>query len=154
MPFTAKSCENFSILDQLSPVSQSAATVTGAACDTLYFNRMIFIIQMGVMSASSTVDAKLQSNPVASGGTWTDISGSSITQVTQAVNGNNNTIKLGLNCEAVGQNSPAGRYVRLRIVVGTAATLLSYLAIGFVGRWKPENKFNEIAAVLQTVDVT
>src|SRR3954454_6551575 len=65
---------------ELDPVSQAAATVTSGGVDMSKFERVMFVVMVGAVT-TGTVDAKLQESAT-SGGTYTDISGASITQIT------------------------------------------------------------------------
>jgi hypothetical protein len=68
----------------------------------------------------------------------------SITQLA-AAGGNNRLATLEARA---GQLSPGRRYLRARVVVGTAATTLACLPIGSPADYKPASQ-NDIAAVAQ-----
>src|SRR5947209_12267700 len=99
---------------ELDPVSQGAATVTTGGVDMSKFERVMFVVMVGAVT-TGTVDAKLQESAT-SGGTYTDISGASITQITTS----NKIATLEIKAT---QLSAGKAFVRLSLTVGTAATL-------------------------------
>jgi hypothetical protein len=146
MSFTETLVQRLSVVDKLDPVSQTNATVNMAAVDTLYFGRLMYVINVGAIGAAGTVDFKLQSCAT-SGGTYVDIAGKAITQIIAA----SKIAKIGVMAEDLGTLATPARFVRGVLTVGVNAVLICVTAYGAVGRWKPENKFNEIAAVFSTI---
>lgn len=155
--------QSLAIVDALHPISQGAATVNGAAVDMLFFHRIMYILDIGVMASTSTVAFKLQSSDTSGFGTANDVSGKGITTLNQSDTSPNNRIcKVGLQAEDI-QAPVSGkqqRYVRSVLTVGTAASLANVIALAGIGRWKAEAGASgtagvasgkEIAAVVQTI---
>ncbi len=66
--------ETFTPLAQVGAQSINGATVLSAACDMKNVYRLIALINVGVMTATGTMDAKFV-QAVTSGGTYKDITG-------------------------------------------------------------------------------
>ncbi len=110
--------------------------------------RLMFVLSIGSVGASGTVDFKLQASKT-SGGTYSDISGSSITQVTAG----NKVVTVEVRDDEltalVGQGY---QYVRHNLVIGTNAVQVAVIALGGEAEYKPA-KSQDIAAVTQRVVV-
>ena len=124
---------------ELDPVSQGAATVTTGGVDMSKFERVMFVVMVGAVT-TGTVDAKLQESAT-SGGTYTDIAGASITQITTS----NKIATLEIKTT---QLSAGKQFVRLSLTVGTAATLIAVLPLAGEAHQKPASA-QDIAAVAQ-----
>jgi hypothetical protein len=135
--------ERVSVVDQLAPLSQGAATVNGAAVDMLYFSRLMYILKVGVVS-TGTVDFKLQGSVNGTSG-WTDLTGKAITQITASTK----IVKVGVVAEDL--QGGGYRYVRSVLTAAVAASLVDVTALATCGAYKPEASFNQIAAVTQTI---
>lgn len=124
----------------IHPVSVSPGTTDSGGIDMSRFLRATFLLNVGAFGASATVDMKLQES--ADGSSYADmaVSGSSITQLV-AAGGNNRLATLEVRA---GQLSPGKRFVRARVVVGTAATILCCIPIGSPADYKPASQ-NDIA---------
>ena len=152
--YTEQLTQALSIVGKLDPVSLAAATPTAVkSVDMRKFKRALFILDVGVFGSSATVDMKLQAS--ADNSSFTDLAtlaptltGVAITQMT-AGGGNNKLTSLEIRADQM----PAGyRYVQALITVGTAATLVSGIALGGESAQKP-GQVNDIAAVLQRLVV-
>ena len=99
----------------------------------------------GTLGASGTVDMKLQACAT-SGGTYADVAGCAITQITS---GAENIAQLEISAETL-MNLNVGPYVKVVVTIGTAASLVSLIVEGGVARYEPAADEN-IAAVTQTV---
>jgi len=83
-----KFAERTAVAATIDPVSQGAGTVTTGWVPMGNFNSVCALLGVGVMSAGSTVDAKLQQATDSSGTGAKDITGKAITQLL-AAGGNN-----------------------------------------------------------------
>lgn len=126
----------------IHPQSVAAGTADTGGIDMQKFRRAAFILDVGVFGSSATVDMKLQESTDNS--SFTDLAGTgvAITQLV-AAGGNNRLATLEVRA---GQLTK--RYVRARVTVGTAATLLQCLALGAEAIDKPGNA-QDLAAVAQ-----
>lgn len=132
------------IIGRLSPISQGAGTVTTAWFSMSDFATALATLTVGALGASGTVDAKLQ-QATDSGGTGAkDITGKSITQLTQAGTDSNKEVQINLRSEEL-DIAGGFDFARLSVTVGTAASLIAAVVQGFDARYAP-------AADLATVD--
>ena len=143
-----KASEQAALLGVVSPVSQGAGTVTSGWCSMQTFDRILAVIQTGVLGTSATVDAKIQQASDSSGTGAKDVANKSITQLVKASNDNNQAL---INVRADELDVANGfDYVRVSITVGTAASLVSAAVLGFGARFAPASDSNP-AAVVQVV---
>jgi hypothetical protein len=142
MPFALEQLSQaLSIQDKIDPVSQAAGTVNGNAVDMSKFQRVMAVVQVGSVGASGTVTAQLQSCSASSFASGVN----NVTAVSTTVNANNKV--LTLECRA-DQLTPGDRYVRVQVVVGTNAVLISAVVLGGEAEYKPASR-QDIAAVVQ-----
>ncbi len=145
----AKGSELISVLATVDPVSQSAGTVTTGWIFAGNHHNLMALLQTGTMSASSTLDAKLQQAMDSSGTSTKDISGKAITQITQAASGSNKQAIINLRTDDLDLLNGFS-YVRLSITVGTAASLAAAQVLGVNPRFASADGNNQ-AAVVQIV---
>jgi len=125
--------EELAVVGRISPVSQGAGTVDSNAIDCMNFRQLMAVIKSGVLGAAATLDAKFQSCAT-SGGAYTDIpSASGIPQLVKATDDNKEAV-LCLNTDRL----PDGhRFVKLRLTVGAAASLVDATILGGRCRYEP-----------------
>lgn len=119
------------VVAKIDPDS-AVGTITSAWVDASRFHALLAIVQVGDLGASATVDAKLQQATDSAGAGAKDVPGTAITQITAGddialINVDHGRLDLANNY----------RYVRLQIVVGTAASEFSGLVLGFGARYGP-----------------
>lgn len=144
----ARISEQLALLATIDPVSQAAGSITTGWISCSQPERLMAIIQTGVLGASATVDAKLQ-QATDSGGTGVkDVTSKAITQIVKATGDNKQAI---INCRAEELDTNNGfSYVRLSVTVGTAASLVSAQLFGGYLANLPANAYNQ-AGVAQIV---
>lgn len=144
----ARISEQLALLATIDPVSQAAGTVTTGWVNVSQPERLMALIQTGVLGASATVDAKLQQATDNNGTGVKDVTGKAITQIVKASGDNKQAI---INCRAEELDTNGGfAYVRLSITVGTAASLVSASLYGGYMANLPANAYNQ-AGVAQIV---
>ena len=126
----------------IHPASVAVGTADTGGIDMQKFRRALFVLDVGAFGAVATVDMKLQESTDNS--SFTDLSGTgvSITQLV-AAGGNNRLATLEVRAGQITK-----RYVRARVTVGTADTILTCLALGGEAVAKP-GKAQDVAAVAQ-----
>lgn len=140
--------ENLAILATIDAASQGAGTVTTGWVPAAKFAEIMALIDVGVMTATGTVDAKLQQATDNAGTGVKDVAGKAITQLL-AAGGNNRQAIINLRPEQLDVNNSFA-FVRLSITVATAASLLSALVLGVHARQGTAADSNQ-AGVVQTV---
>tara|TARA_R100001086_G_scaffold173598_1_gene95150 strand:+ start:130 stop:519 length:390 start_codon:yes stop_codon:yes gene_type:complete len=107
----------------LAPVSKSAGSTTSSAIDLTGYSKAALLVSVGVISSSGTVDCKVQSSAT-SGGSYADITGAAITQMTQAGGDSDDTVQVDFEI-------PNGQpFVKTVLVNATAAAIQSVHIIG------------------------
>lgn len=144
----SRASENIAVLATLDPVSQGAATVTTGWVDARKFQQILAVIGVGVMTATSTVDAKLQQATTAGGAGAKDIAAKAITQLL-AAGGNNRQVEIDLREEALDVNG-GFCFVRLSVTVAAAASLIHAQLFGVFPRNGLASDANQ-AGVVQIV---
>jgi len=136
--------EQLALVATIDPVSQGAGTVYTDAIDMSCWERVLFVLSVGVMGSSSTVDFGVCEGATTS--PTTVISGKSITQLTDASTDDNKQVIVEVRADEL---DPANRYVRGKLTVGTAASLVSVVALG-TGYHKPASDY-DLASVDEIV---
>ena len=142
-----KFSEGHAILATLDPVSQGAATVTTGWVSLANFHNLVALIQTGVLGASATLDAKLQQATSSGGAGAKDITGKAITQVVKA---SGDSKQVSIECRDTDLDVNGGfAFVRLSVTVGTAASLINAMLIGFNPIYAPGSAYNQAGVVQQ-----
>lgn len=159
MSYTETMVQRLAIVDAVHSQSLGTGNTNMAAVDTLYFSRLMYILDVGTLGTNANVQFGLQGSPVTTSANFANItgfSGSSVNTVSAA----NSIVKVGIKAEDLGSQTGGvgsfpnyGRYVRGLVIVNANASQVCCIALGAVGRWKPESVVGskEIAAVTQTV---
>ena len=144
-----KPSDRATVLAKLDPVSQAAATVTTAWVKASDYYKHLFMLAVGALGASATVDAKLQQATDGSGTGAKDITGAAITQLTKAGSDDNKLVLINLSTGKLDVDNDFD-YVRLSVTVATAACLIQALHLGIEPRFGIPS---HIAAVDEVVTV-
>jgi hypothetical protein len=145
--YTEQLTQALSVADKIDPSNAAAATYTSTGLDMQKFRRALYEIQIGAMAASSTLDANLQSCAQANfASNVHNITSSNITQVPNT--SNNARVTIEVRDLQVATQNPGDRYVRLRVVIGTAAVYFGATGWGSEAPQKPANA-QDIASALQ-----
>lgn len=121
----------------LNPISQGAGTVTTGWVSMATYDAILAILQVGVLGASGTVDAKIEQATSSGGAGAKDLSPArSITQLTKAGTDDNKQVSVNVRSDEL-DVANGFAYVRLSVTVGTAASLISAVVLGFDARYQP-----------------
>ena len=141
--------ETCTVLGVIDPDATAASTVTGDWCSLIDFGAVIAIVFAGTLGSSATVDAKLEQASDSSGTGAKDITGKSITQLTQA--GTDDDKQALFNCHSEELDVANGfNHVRLSITVATATSDVDGVVLGFAPRVSPASG-NDLASVDEIV---
>ena len=140
---TGKLSEMLAILETYEPVSANGANINMVGINMANFDRAVFILQTGVLGTNATVDFRLQQSTSVNG-TYANISGKSITQLTQAGTDDNKQVVIEIKSDEL-DVSNAKMFVRGQIDVGAAASLVSAIVLGQPTRFEPASTFNQAA---------
>jgi hypothetical protein len=142
--YTEQLTQGLSIAAQISPQALSNASInSGTGIDLSKFRRVLAVIQVGAGAGSIT--AKLRA-ATTSGGTFTDVTGTTITAITTT----NKQATIEVTDEAVNNILGSGyQWLRLDITEGNvASTLVSGVLLGGEAAHKPAQA-NDPASVVQ-----
>lgn len=139
MDFLRNLSESLAKLGHIDPVSQTAGTVLSGAINTKLHRRIFAVLQVGALT-TATVDAKFTA-AATSGGSYTDVAGTSITQITGA-GGKYVVIELKTETLAAAGQGP---FVKLSVTVGTAAVVIAAVVYGACDRYEPASDYDEAA---------
>lgn len=131
------------------PASVAAGTVYSSYIPMALFRRFLAALKTGAMTANSTVDAKIIAYTSGAGANPTDVTGTTITQLTQAGTDGSKVVLINLNVDKVSRSLKFTHF-RVQVVVATAASLLDLSVWGFDPRYDPAAD-NDIAAVDEIV---
>lgn len=136
MSYTAQFSEQHVPLATHYPLTrQTAAHVSDWVLMSKY-HRAFFLLILGAMGASATVDAKLQQASSATGTGAKDITGKAITQLTKAGSDDNSIVGIELQTEELDVNN-GFEYVRFVVTIGVADCTYAATLFGTNGRFKP-----------------
>jgi hypothetical protein len=140
--------EKAAVVATIDPDAYTAATYLSDAVDMADFESIMALVKVGTMASTSTVDAKLV-QATTSGGTYKDITGKAITQLTEA--GTDSDKQAIINCRAEDLDVANDyRYVKLSVTVAAAASDLDGTILGFNAAVNPASD-NDLASVAEIV---
>ena len=145
----SKATELLSVLATIDPSNQASGTATTGWISVANYHGLLAEVQTGALGTSATLDAKLQQALDSTGTGAKDITGKSITQLTQAASGSNRQVLINVKPEELDTVNGFG-FVRLSVTVGVAASMTSAQLIGVNPRYAPADSLNQ-AAVAQVV---
>ena len=145
----SKATELLSVLATIDPSNQASGTATTGWISVANYHGFLAEVQTGALGTSATLDAKLQQALDSSGTGAKDITGKSITQLTQAASGSNRQVLINVKPEELDTVNGFG-FVRLSVTVGVAASMTSAQLIVVNPRYAPADSQNQ-AAVAQVV---
>ena len=148
MNLNAKPSEIVALLQSHSPQSQAAGIVNTNCVEVSKFHTIMAVLQTGTLGASATVDFQLQQATDTSATGAKGISGKSLTQIVKASGDDKQAI---INLRVSDLDVEGGfDCVRMKITVGTAASLVSAQLYGIGPRHSPASDSN-LASVVQVV---
>jgi hypothetical protein len=130
-----KPSQRVAVLGVIAPVS-SVAAVSTAWVDASKFQNLMALIQLGVLGAAATVDAKLQQATDAAGTGVKDIAGKSIAQFLKATPDDGKQAIINFKQDDLDVNGGFG-FVRLTMTQAVAASLVAGVLLGFDARYGP-----------------
>jgi len=145
MGTTALGSELWAVIGVVDPDANTAAAYDTDEIDMSLWHRIQAVVLAGTLGSSATLDFKLQ-DASSSGGSFSDITGKAITQLTQA--GTDSDKQSIVNCRFDELNTD-GRYVKGVMTVGTATSDCACIILG-MPRFAPASD-NDISSVDEIV---
>lgn len=112
--------ERFAPVASIDPDAYTAATYTSGWVAVKNFHRFFAVFQAGDLGSSATLDGKLEKATDSSGTGAADVTGASITQLTQA--GTDSNKQACINFDTANLEGSAFTHIRLSMTVGTATS--------------------------------
>jgi hypothetical protein len=149
--YTEQLTQQLAQLDQVLPSNAAAGTVSSTGIDMQKNRRALYVIEIGAMTASSTLNAILQSSASSTFASGVhNMTGGNVNLTTANAS---QVVTFETTEEAVQNQNPGDRYVRLQVVVGTAAANYSVVGMGGEANHKPASLQNNTTTVSQQIVV-
>ena len=139
--------DDLALIATIDPVSQGAGSVNTTVIDMRYWREVVFYVSCGVLGTNATVDFLVKGDTASGGSYATTITGKSITQLVKASN-DGSKAEVRVTAEEVA--AQGFRYIRGTLTVGTAASLVTVLAIAAHARYSDAPDY-DLASVVQIV---
>lgn len=146
MNLNMKPTELAGVVGVIDPDANAAATYTTDWVAMKNWQALLAVIMAGDLGASATLDVKLEQATTSGGAGAKDVTGKSITQLTQAGTDSNKQVLINLRPEELDVEGGFD-YVRLSMTVGTATSDSGALLLGVYPSRGPATDFD-----LATVD--
>lgn len=127
--FTKLFSERFALLDHEPADSVAAGTVDSGYVDMSLYPRLVIIVSVGDMVATATLDIDVEQATSAAGAGAKNITGKSITQLTQAGGDSDTAVCIELNAEEL-DVANGFRFVNVECTVANAAVELAWFVFG------------------------
>jgi hypothetical protein len=134
--------------DGIHSASVSTSGATTGAVDLSKFRKVLFVIDTGTLGTSGTLDFQVTGSAT-SGGTYTAIPNTAITQIVKA-SGDNKYAIVEVDSGKVGALNLGYLFIKGSLTPGTAAANSAVFVLGAYTRFEPASAQNP-AAVVQTV---
>ena len=123
------------VVGVIDPDAYSATAIASNIMALKDFRRFMAVVQVGDIVSTGTVDAKLVAYTSAGGAGAADITGATITQMTQAGSDSNKQAVINLNTDALA--GTAYTHFGLTVTLGTAGADMGAIVLGFDPRHAP-----------------
>jgi len=143
-----KPTQRLNVAAVINPQSATTVQVTGWIPMSPW-NNFLATILVGTITATGTVDAKLQQATDASGTGAKDITGKAITQLTATGSGSNKQVNINLKQDELDAQN-GFNYVQLSVTPATAAAVIAAALFGVDPVYAPADAF-AVATVQQNL---
>lgn len=126
--------------DGIHSASQSTSEKLTGAIDLSKFPQVLFIVDSGTLGASGTLDFQVK-GAATSGGSYTAISGTAITQLVKATDDNKYALVL-VTAEKINALGLGYKFIKGSLLPGTAAANSAVIALGALTRFEPASVSN------------
>lgn len=130
--------EILAVCATIDPEAQAASAVDTDVIDMANFDRVLFIVQVGEIGSSGTVDFAVKSDS-ASGGSYATTQ-ASMTQLTQAGSDADKTVLVEVRGYDVAADGH--RYIKGTLTTATAASDVAVVAIGTLRKYAPASLYD------------
>ncbi len=138
MPYNENMSEGLVVLATLPSASQTTGAKAVGPFTIKSMNRVLFIIDVGTLGSSATIDFQIQSSAT-QGGSYVLVPGTAITQITA---GASNLVLVELKMETLAILG-VGPWIKGVLTPGTAASQGSVIALGSP-KYSPGSDYNVV----------
>ena len=146
--YTERLSEALAIVACIDPDANGTGALESDVIDMRYHRRVMFIVQVGTMASTSTLDFKVQEGLESDMSDAADLSGKSITQLTQAGTDSDKQAIVEVTAEEVA--AAGGRYIWGVMTIAAAASDSGMVAIADSSRFSPASEY-DLASVDEIV---
>jgi|GEM_PF-1728720 len=134
----------------ISPASQAAGTYTTSAVDLGDWPQVEFRLDVGAISTGGTVDFQIVGSAT-SGSSYTPITGTAITRLTEAGGDSNKTVTVCVTAEKINSLGMGYRFIKGQLVTATAAALAGVSIRGKDQHFGPASLKNDVSVAQQVL---
>ena len=145
--YTARFTELNEIIAGLYPANKAIAAHNTAWTSMANHQRAIYLVRVGALASAATLDFKLQQATAAAGTGAKDISGKSVTQLTQAGGDGSETVAIELRTEELDVDGGFD-YIRGVLTIAGNTVYCEVIPIKFAANYPPVST----SAVAEIVD--
>lgn len=139
--------EKIAVVATIDPDAYTTGAQTSDRVDMSKFQEVAFIVEVGALGSSATIDFKVQECTAATAGTATDLAGKAITQLTQAGTDSDKQAIVNVRAEEL---SAGYRWLQGILTVGVATSDCGMIAIAGEPVYGPASD-NDLASVDEIV---
>lgn len=136
--------------DGIHSASQSTSEKLTGAVDLSKFRQVLFLIDAGTLGASGTLDFQVK-GATTSGGSYTAIPNTAITQLVKATDDNKYAL-VGVTADKISSLGLNYAFIKGSLLPGTAASNSAVIVLGEATRFEPASDSDD-AAVKQIVNL-
>lgn len=122
-------------LAKLNPASQTVEQNTSRV-NVGNYHRFGILLSVGAMAGGATLDMDIEQHNAAAGGTTKNITGKSITQLTQAGGDGNCLVWVEVQCEELDVDG-GFHWVSAEVTPANAAVIFGVVVFGYIPRFPP-----------------
>lgn len=137
--------DHIAVVDVIDPqaITAGATGVLTGAIDMKDYSKVMAIISSGTLGTSGTLDASW-TGCATSGGTYAAVTGKAITQLVKASNDNDIVV---LECSEEAAAAQGFRYLKLKVVAGTANATSAAVVVGVPANFIVANNADVVEVV-------
>lgn len=137
--------ERLAVIGTIDPDAYGTGAQNTDVIDMLYWRRVRFIVMVGDLGSSGTVDFIVNGDTASGGSYATAITGKSITQLTQAGTDSDKQVEVEVTAEEVAAQGL--RYIRGTMTVGVASSDSGVLVEGEPAHYSANVTGNDLTSV-------
>lgn len=147
-PSKQRISERLAIVGTIDPDAYGTGAQNSDIIDMKFWRRVVFIVMAGDLGSSATLDFKVQSGDSTLSDA-ADLTGKSITQLTQAGTDSDKQVIVEVTAEEVAE--AGDRYIRGTMTIGTASSDCGVIVLGEPAHYTKDVTANDLSTVDEIV---